>query len=141
MLSRFFPLVSMFFPHVTKNDFSTKCTTSQLIITPISKIFKSLTNVYHCCTIIHMGKMTVQDANKVRGEAFVLYREEDVSGISGTGIVAEGFRFTDGTTVIHWIADEHHSTVVWPQFESVEAIHGHNGATRIVWGRTEFYGE
>ncbi|WP_447643153.1 hypothetical protein [Nocardioides zeae] len=64
---------------------------------------------------------------------FELHRDADVSGISGTGIVAEGIAFTDGTAVIHWTVGEHHSTVVWPSVESVEAIHGHGGATRIVW--------
>lgn len=64
---------------------------------------------------------------------FHLVREVDVSGVSGTGIVAEGVRFADGVTVIHWIAGEHRSTVVWPSIEGVEAIHGHGGATRIEW--------
>jgi hypothetical protein len=64
---------------------------------------------------------------------FILERHEDVTGVSGTGIVAEGIMFTDGTAVIHWIAGEHHSTVVWPNISSVEIIHGHNGATELVW--------
>lgn len=63
---------------------------------------------------------------------FHLQRDEDVSGVSGTGIVAEGVEFSDGSVVIRW-AGEHRSTVVWPGIESVEAIHGHGGATRIVW--------
>jgi len=64
---------------------------------------------------------------------FLLERLTDVSGVSGIGIVAEGVAFTDGSAVIHWIAGEHHSTVVWPAIEGVEAIHGHGGATQIVW--------
>ena len=64
---------------------------------------------------------------------FFLERHEDISGVSGTGIVAEGIMFTDGTAVIHWIAGEHHSIVVWPNISSVEIIHGHNGATELVW--------
>lgn len=64
---------------------------------------------------------------------FTLQRDVDVSGVSGTGVVAEGVRFTDGTTVIRWIVGEHRSTVVWPDVDSVLAIHGHNGATRLVW--------
>lgn len=63
---------------------------------------------------------------------FVLNREVDVSGISGTGTVAEGVQFTDGVCVIRWFG-EHQSTVVWPGIESVEAIHGHGGATTIEW--------
>lgn len=64
---------------------------------------------------------------------FKLHRDVDVSGVSGTGLVAEGVAFSDGTAVIHWVAGEHRSTVVWPDVAGVEAIHGHGGATRIVW--------
>jgi len=63
---------------------------------------------------------------------FHLQRDTDVSGISGTGVVADGVRFPDGVCVIRWRGDRQ-STVVWPSVEDVEAIHGHGGATRIVW--------
>lgn len=63
---------------------------------------------------------------------FQLHRDHDVSGISGTGVVADGHVFPDGVTVIRW-RGERQSTVVWPSVEDVEAIHGHGGATRIVW--------
>ena len=63
---------------------------------------------------------------------FQLHRDLDVSGISGTGIVADGVVFPDGVTVIRW-RGERRSTVVWPGVDDVEAIHGHGGATRIVW--------
>lgn len=63
---------------------------------------------------------------------FELHRDTDVSGISGTGTVAEGIEFSDGTCVIRWQGDRR-STVVWPCIADVEAIHGHGGATRIVW--------
>lgn len=64
---------------------------------------------------------------------FELHRDSDVSGVSGTGVVAEGIAFTDGTAVIRWTVGEHRSTVVWPDVDSVQAVHGHNGATRVVW--------
>lgn len=63
---------------------------------------------------------------------FMLKRHHDVSGVSGTGIVADGVVFPDGVTVIRWRGDRQ-STVVWPSIEDVEAIHGHNGATSIEW--------
>ncbi|GAA4123193.1 hypothetical protein GCM10022215_29600 [Nocardioides fonticola] len=63
---------------------------------------------------------------------FELHRDTDVSGISGTGVVAEGVEFSDGTAVVRWVVGEHQSTVVWPSLASVEAIHGHGGATRVV---------
>lgn len=64
---------------------------------------------------------------------FVLQRDEDVTGVSGTGIVAEGAEFTDGTVVVRWIVGDHHSTALWPDIQAVEEIHGHDGRTRIVW--------
>lgn len=64
---------------------------------------------------------------------FHLERDVDVSGISGTGTVAEGVVFSDESVAIRWVAGDHRSTVVWGDLASVEAIHGHGGATRIVW--------
>lgn len=34
---------------------------------------------------------------------FVLDRVEDVSGVSGTGVVAEGIEFSDGVGALRWI--------------------------------------
>jgi hypothetical protein len=63
---------------------------------------------------------------------FELHRDHDVSGVSGTGVVAEGVEFSDGTCVVRWVT-ERGSTVVWRSIDDVEAIHGHGGATRVVW--------
>jgi hypothetical protein len=65
-------------------------------------------------------------------KTFTLYREKDVSGVSGTGSVAEGVQFTDGVVVLRWNG-EHASTVVWHSIEDALAIHGHGGLTRVVW--------
>ena len=65
---------------------------------------------------------------------FVLERDEDVTGISGTGVVAEGVEFEDGTVALRWCVGEHRSTVIWPHIGAVKAIHGHDGKTRIVMG-------
>lgn len=65
---------------------------------------------------------------------FLLIRDEDETGISGTGVVAEGVQFRDGRVVIRWqTRNAHHSTVVWDDIDSVLAIHGHNGKTRVRW--------
>ena len=63
---------------------------------------------------------------------FELHREHDVSGISGTGTVAEGVEFSDGSCVIRWRTGRA-STVIWSSIDDVVAIHGHGGATRLVW--------
>ncbi|WP_218717046.1 hypothetical protein [Nocardia sp. MH4] len=63
---------------------------------------------------------------------FEFRRDRDLSGVSGTGVVADGVVFDDGTTVVHW-RGEHRSTVVWPSVEAAIAVHGHDGATRLVY--------
>lgn len=64
---------------------------------------------------------------------FELHRTEDVTGASGTGIVAEGAVFDDGAVALRWIVGEHRSTVAWGSIEAVIAVHGHGGKTRLVW--------
>lgn len=63
---------------------------------------------------------------------FQLYRDRDVTGMSGTGVVADGFEFDDGTTVVRW-RGEYPSTVVWDDIGTAEIVHGHGGATRLVF--------
>lgn len=65
---------------------------------------------------------------------FHLVREEDVSGISGTGRVAQGVEFDDGTVAMRWMTEWPTSVVFHDRgAEALEAVHGHNGRTRIDW--------
>lgn len=65
---------------------------------------------------------------------FALYRHRDVSGVSGAGTVAYGVEFPDGTVALRWVGGNPTSVVFHDRgIESVEAIHGHGGATDIVW--------
>lgn len=66
------------------------------------------------------------------GQRFELHRDVDVSGVSGTGIVADGVVFPDGEVCIRW-RGERPSTVTWKSVSDAEEIHGHSGATRFVW--------
>jgi len=62
---------------------------------------------------------------------FYLQRDEDASGSSGTGRVAEAFRFEDGWVALHWLVAPFSST--WfVSVDDLKAIHGHGGATRLV---------
>lgn len=63
---------------------------------------------------------------------FQLHRDVDVSGVSGTGVVADGVVFPDGTVALRW-RGARSSTVVWGSIDDVEAVHGHGGATRLAW--------
>lgn len=64
---------------------------------------------------------------------FKLYRDEDVSKVSGIGWIAEGCRFSDGTVSLRWINTPFPTTATHTSIESVLHIHGHGGKTRIVW--------
>jgi hypothetical protein len=63
---------------------------------------------------------------------FVLNRREDPSGTSGVGVVAEGVAFTDGTVALRWVVALR-STAVYNSVDDLIAIHGHDGATIVVW--------
>jgi len=63
---------------------------------------------------------------------FRLCRAEDLTGISGTGHVADGVRFPDGRIAMRW-ATGTASTAIYDDIEDVVHIHGHNGATKIEW--------
>ena len=65
-------------------------------------------------------------------QTFVLVRDSDPTGISGTGVVAEGVVFSDGTVAMRWTS-EHTSTAIYRSVEDVATIHGHEGATRIAY--------
>lgn len=63
---------------------------------------------------------------------FQLHRDQDESGVSGTGIVAEGVEFTGGMVAMSWIS-EYVCVNVYANIKVVEALHGHGGKTRVVW--------
>lgn len=83
------------------------------------------------------GAATEERAAQARTAArvFRLQRDRDISGVSGTGIVADGCQWPDGTVTIRWRGDRP-STVNWDSIEHAEAVHGHGGATRIVMADT-----
>jgi hypothetical protein len=72
--------------------------------------------------------MTV--SNRLDAKLFVLNRIDDESGVSGTGIVAEGVEFSDGTAVLRW-RSHIASTAVYDSIRALNAIHGHDGKTKV----------
>jgi len=62
---------------------------------------------------------------------FHLVRDEDESGVSGTGTVAEVFEASDGTCIVRWLSNMS-STNIYSNFKQVDQIHGHGGKTRLV---------
>lgn len=63
---------------------------------------------------------------------FLLDRFEDISGVSGTGFVAEGVVFSDGTAALRWLTDPS-STAIYATVDDLLDVHGHNGSTRLQW--------
>lgn len=63
---------------------------------------------------------------------FELHRDEDATGISGVGVVAQGVQFDNGKCALTWLTAVS-SVAIYDSIADVEAIHGHGGKTRIVW--------
>lgn len=67
-----------------------------------------------------------------KARRFFLLRIEDVSGVSGTGKVAEGVEFENGMVALSFSSAYPH-TNVYANMRAVEEVHGHEGATKIVF--------
>ena len=63
---------------------------------------------------------------------FKLFRKKDISGVSGTGWIAEGVEFSNGKVVISWLG-KLSATNVYDTIENAIAIHGHEGNTLFVY--------
>lgn len=82
-----------------------------------------------------VNKPTAKEVNPLqdsRSRRFVLRRDDDETGISGTGVVAEGIEFSTGWCALSWMTNAH-SVGVYPNIKELERIHGHNGRAVIVW--------
>ncbi|WP_281259462.1 hypothetical protein [Streptomyces glaucescens] len=67
---------------------------------------------------------------------FHLQRHRDITGASGTGRVADGVLWPDGTASVRW-RGERPSTVFWDSLADAEHVHGHGGHTVIIWDDPE----
>ncbi len=63
---------------------------------------------------------------------FILVRNEDATGISGTGVVAHGIQWLNGEMVLHW-PSRGGTTAFYKSADQLIAIHGHDGKTLIQW--------
>lgn len=63
---------------------------------------------------------------------FHFVRTEDVSGVSGTGVVGEGVEFSGGKVAYTWLT--HMGAVtVYDNIKTFLSIHGHEGKGTIEW--------
>jgi hypothetical protein len=62
---------------------------------------------------------------------FVLDRKVDVSGVSGTGIVAQGVEFDNGKCAVSFVTGPVHSVICYDSVADVIQVHGHDNATQV----------
>jgi hypothetical protein len=86
------------------------------------------------CTNQTKGESMARKPNHISSTSqmrrFVLIRVEDLTGVSGTGEVAEGIVFSSGLAVIHWLR-EPYAMGVYQTLEDVMTVHGHEGRTQL----------
>ena len=63
---------------------------------------------------------------------FYMYRKTDESGVSGTGMVVEGVLLSNTKCIASW-RTVHKSVAVYDSLAEMEAIHGHDGSTVMIW--------
>lgn len=63
---------------------------------------------------------------------FRLVRHHDITGVSGTGMVAWGVQFPNGKVVLVWNTDTP-AVAVWDSLEAMLEVHGHQGSTVVEW--------
>ena len=57
-------------------------------------------------------------------KTFRMIRNADESGVSGTGTVLEGVKFSDGIVVVRWCVENMpNSTAIYENFGAFELIH------------------
>lgn len=61
---------------------------------------------------------------------FLLVRNEDETGVSGVGIVAEGVILPSGKAIIEWLVSPY-SMGVYGSLEELIYVHGHHGKTFV----------
>ena len=79
----------------------------------------------------HASNESMSD-EKTTARRFILRRHEDVSGISGTGIVADGVEFMNGMVAISW-RSPHACVNVYHSMRTVTELHGHQNRTEVEW--------
>lgn len=74
----------------------------------------------------------LEDTQEIVASRFQLRRDEDVTGVSGTGTVADGVLWPDGTVSMRW-RGARPSIVFWSSILDAMDVHGHDGRTRFVY--------
>ena len=86
----------------------------------------------HDAVLVDDKKETMPSTNTTNMRRFQLHRDKDASGVSGVGVVAEGCEFTNGACALTWLT-KFRSVAMYTSVKELEMVHGHEGATRLVW--------
>ena len=76
------------------------------------------------------GHTRTDAAPRTGPRTFELDRKVDETGVSGTGVVAEGVVFHDGTVALRW-KTANKSTTLFASVDEMVKVHGHGGATTV----------
>ena len=63
---------------------------------------------------------------------FYLQRDEDESGVSGTGRVAQGVEYDNGSCALLWLSP-YRCHASYESIKAITRIHGHGDKTKIVF--------
>ncbi|WP_344143909.1 hypothetical protein [Kribbella yunnanensis] len=72
------------------------------------------------------------DTMRRQARLFRLVRHADASGIRGTGTLAEGVEWSDGSVALRWHGPWA-STSSWDRMEALLAVHAADGRTLLHW--------
>jgi transcriptional regulator with XRE-family HTH domain len=99
--------------------------------TQLARVAKGL----GCSVAFLMGETPSRQRPSSWTREFVLQRDTDHSGVSGTGIVAVGVQLPSGRCILEWLPGELavRSIGIYRDIAEVKAVHGHNGATKVVY--------
>ncbi|AEO93507.1 gp248 [Bacillus phage G] len=75
--------------------------------------------------------VSLKKTSKEKLSEYFLQRNEDFSGVSGTGVVAKGVILPSGKCVHEWSNSYVQSLNMYPNIKAVEHIHGHEGRTIV----------
>lgn len=73
-------------------------------------------------------------------KTFILIRQQDETGVSGTGKVLEAVLFGNGMVVVHWLHHRHESINVYKCYDDFLEIHvkSHPGnGSKVIWSTGE----
>jgi hypothetical protein len=72
-----------------------------------------------------VGRRTTDPRRAPSGiRCFTLRRDEDVSGVSGTGVVLEGTLFSTGVVVVHWLTPPPRGSIaIFDTLDQLLSIH------------------